>query len=65
MLEPKQIEELAMLHPKDTKEHLYQMFKEAFIVAHVSDIYYYFFAIIYKNVLYACDTFHIQKKNLT
>lgn len=34
VLEPKHVEELAMLHPKDTKEYIYQMFKEAFIVSH-------------------------------
>ncbi|XP_054720600.1 DNA-directed RNA polymerase III subunit RPC3-like [Uloborus diversus] len=33
-LEPKQIEELAMLHPKDSKEYIYRMFEENFILSH-------------------------------
>ncbi|XP_035204789.1 DNA-directed RNA polymerase III subunit RPC3-like, partial [Stegodyphus dumicola] len=33
-LEPKQIEELAMLLPRDTKEFIYKLFEESFILAH-------------------------------
>lgn len=34
VLEPKQIEDLAMLHPKDSKEYIYKMVEENFIVSH-------------------------------
>lgn len=36
VLEPKQIEELAMLHPKDTKEYIFKMIEENYILSHVS-----------------------------
>ncbi|GFY71000.1 DNA-directed RNA polymerase III subunit RPC3 [Trichonephila inaurata madagascariensis] len=34
VLEPKQIEELAMLHPKDTKEYIFKMIEENYIFSH-------------------------------
>ncbi|GIY21502.1 DNA-directed RNA polymerase III subunit RPC3 [Caerostris extrusa] len=34
VLEPKQIEELAMLHPKDTKEYIFKLLEENYIISH-------------------------------
>ncbi|CAL1269198.1 unnamed protein product [Larinioides sclopetarius] len=34
VLEPKQIEELAMLHPKDTKEFIFKLIEENYVLSH-------------------------------